>query len=384
MADTYPESIKKLGFGFMRLPRKGDKVDYEPMRVLVDAFLARGFSYFDTAYVYEGSEESLRETLVRRHPREKFQITTKLPTMMINKREELQTFFDTSLSRLGVDYIDYYLLHGISGAENEKCEKIGVWEFLRKLKDQGKIRHYGFSYHDNPENLDIILTRHPDAELVQLQINYLDWDSKDVQSRRLYDVVRKHNKPFSIMEPVKGGLLAGKGSSIEKVFRDKNPNSSVASWAVRFAASLEGLMVMLSGMTTMEMLEDNMNTIDNLKPLSEDEMKVVRKAVEVLNNTPGVPCTGCRYCVPNCPMKITIPALMDIYNEYLKYNAIANNNIFAFMMAIKDGGKPSQCIGCKACEDHCPQRIGISEVMHKLAPVYEGAADSTVPGPTEN
>ena len=186
MADTYPVGpVKKLGFGFMRLPRKDDKVDYEPMMVLVDAFLSRGFSYFDTAYVYEGSEESLRETLVKRHPREKFQIATKLPTMMLKTQQELQPAFDTSLSRLGIDYIDYYLLHGISGKENEKCEKIGVWEFLKKLKAEGKIRHYGFSYHDNPENLDIILTRHPDVEFVQLQINYLDWDSKDVQSRRL-------------------------------------------------------------------------------------------------------------------------------------------------------------------------------------------------------
>jgi predicted aldo/keto reductase-like oxidoreductase len=383
MADAGLEtSIKKLGFGFMRLPRKDDKVDYEPMKKLVDAFLERGFSYFDTAYVYEGSEESLRETLVKRHPREKFQIATKLPTMMLKTKEELRPAFETSLARLGVDFIDFYLLHGISGAENEKCEQIGVWEFLRELKEEGKIRHYGFSYHDNPENLDAILTRHPDAEFVQLQINYLDWDSAEVQSRRLYEVARAHNKPIMIMEPVKGGLLAGTGSAIEKVFQATDPDASAASWAVRFAASLEGLMVMLSGMTTMEMLEDNMNTVEHLKPLSDDEMKTIREAVRVLNSTPRVPCTGCRYCISSCPMKINIPALMELYNEYLKYKAVANNNVFAFIMATMYGGKPSQCLGCRACEAHCPQHIEISEVLHQMAPLYETLSEPAVPGET--
>lgn len=372
MADTYlGESIGKLGFGFMRLPKKGDGFDYEPMKKMVDTFLSHGFSYFDTAFVYQGSEESLRETLVRRHPREKFKIATKLPSMLLKKPDDLKSFFDTSIKRLGVDFIDFYLLHGLSGEHNKKVEELGGWEFLRKLKDEGKIRHYGFSYHDTPENLDLILSKHPDTEFVQLQINYLDWDSEDVQSRRLYETARKHGKPVIIMEPVKGGLLAGEGSEIEKVFKAANPNVSAASWAVRFAASLEGLITMLSGMTNMQQLKDNIKTIKNLIPLSSEEMNVVHKAVKVLRSIPRVPCTGCRYCVDNCPEKINIPSLMNIYSDYLKYRAVSNADEFAFSTATMNGGKPSSCITCRVCESRCPQHIEITSILKQMVNIYE-------------
>jgi predicted aldo/keto reductase-like oxidoreductase len=348
------------------------------MQKVVDAFLEQGFSYFDTGYLYQGSEESLRETLVKRYPRERFQITTKLPLFMCKKPEDMQTIFTTSMERLGLGLLDFYFLHGLSKDTIKTADEFEAWDFLKKLKSEGKIRHYGFSFHDSPEVLDELLTQHPDVELVQLQINYLDWDG-DVQSRRLYETVRKHSKPFTIMEPVKGGLLAGKGSSIEKVFKAYNPEASVASWAVRFAASLDGLAVMLSGMTDLDMLYDNAKTIKNLKPLSEEELEVIHKAVDVLRSTPRVPCTGCRYCVDHCPKKINIPALMDVYSEYLKYNAVSNNTEFQYQMAVMNGGKPSSCVACRACEKRCPQHIEISSVLKKLVPIYETGQELTKP-----
>lgn len=377
MSDTYlGESIGKLGFGFMRLPRKGTGFDYEPMKKMVDTFLAHGFSYFDTAYVYQGSEEALHETLVKRHPRDIYTLATKMPSMIVNKPDDLINYFDTSIKRLGVDYVDFYLLHGLSGEYNKKIEEFGGWDFLEKLKDQGKIKHYGFSYHDTPENLDRILTSHPEAEFVQLQINYLDWDSEDVQSRRLYETARKHGKPVIIMEPVKGGLLAGEGSEIEKIFKAANPDASTASWAVRFAASLDGVITMLSGMTNLEQLEDNIKTIKNLKPLSDNEKSTVNEAVKALRSIPRVPCTGCRYCVNGCPKKIGIPELINIYSDFLKYKAVSNADKFAFSMATSGGGKPSSCIACLACESLCPQHIKISQIMDDMAGIYESGGSA--------
>lgn len=371
MSDTYlGESINKLGFGFMRLPRKGNDFDYTQINKMVDAFLEQGFTYFDTAFVYQGSEEAMRKTLVERHPRDKYTIASKLSFMVANTPEDMQMEIDTSLKRLGTNYIDFYMLHGLGKEQNEKAEKLGGWEFVRNLKEKGIIKHYGFSFHDTPEALDDILTKHPDAEFVQLQINYLDWDSEDVQSRKCYEIARQHNKPVIIMEPVKGGLLASSDSPIKKVLNAADPDASVASWAVRFATSLDGLITMLSGMSSLEQLEDNLKTVKNLKPLDAQELKVIDEAVAVLKSIPGVPCTGCRYCVENCPQKINIPAMMDIYSNYLVYNTTANSD-FPFFHATREGGKPSSCITCRVCESHCPQHIEISHILATMAPLYE-------------
>jgi predicted aldo/keto reductase-like oxidoreductase len=365
------EETGKLGFGFMRLPEKPDgSPDLAPMAEMVDAFLDAGFTYFDTAYIYNGSEEALRETLVQRHPRDRFTIATKMPTFLINKPEDMSETLETSMRRLGVDYLDYYLFHGLSLEQCDKLEKVGAWEFVRSLKEKGRIRHYGFSFHDTPENLDIILTRHPDAEFVQLQINYLDWEDEKVRSRELYETVRKHDKPFVIMEPVKGGLLAGAGSQAEEILKSANPGVSEASWAVRFAASLDGLVTMLSGMNTMEQLRDNTATIKSLKPLSAGELETLREVVKVINSVPRVPCTGCRYCVDNCPQKLNIPFLMHIYNDFLAYRQKVGSGM-PFMEATAGGHFPSTCIGCRNCEEHCPQHIGISEIMPKIAREFE-------------
>ncbi|NLM51851.1 MAG: 4Fe-4S dicluster domain-containing protein [Firmicutes bacterium] len=371
MTENYlGKDIGKLGFGFMRLPRKGNDFDYELINKMVDRFLEAGFTYFDTAYVYPGSEEAMRKTLVERYPREKYQIASKLNMLNVQKPEDMQEVFETSLKRLGTDYLDFYLLHGLNAASNKKCEEIGAWDFVKKLKAEGKIKHYGFSYHDNAENLDEILTNHPDAEFVQLQINYLDWDSEDVQSRKVYETARRHNKPILIMEPLKGGLLANEDSALGRFLQKANPHVSVASWAVRFAASLDGLIAMLSGMNSMEQLEDNIKTVQNLKPLTESEMQVIKEAVELLNSIPRIPCTDCKYCVEQCPQNINIPALIRIYNNYLVYNSTLNSEM-PFRMATANRGLPSSCITCKACEEQCPQHIEISDIMSKMVPLYE-------------
>ncbi len=372
MADKHlGDNIGKLGYGFMRLPTTKDGAfDLEPMKKMVDVFLAAGFTYFDTAYVYPGSEAALRETLVKRHPRDRFTITTKMPLFLVNKPEDMLETFETSLERLGIDTLDFYFLHGLNQAMHDKVERLGAWEFMKKLKAEGRIKHYGFSFHDTPEYLDAVLTQHPDAELVQLQINYLDWDNPAVRSRELYETVRRHNKPFTIMEPVKGGLLAGPGSQAEQMLKKVNPDVSEASWAVRFAASLDGLVTMLSGMGNMAQLTDNIQTIQHLKPLTSDELDVIHDVVKQINSVPQIPCTACKYCVENCPQKLDIPKLMHLYNEYLQYKqkmAIG----FPFDEATMGGRLPSTCIACRICEQHCPQQIGIADVMGELAEIYE-------------
>lgn len=371
MSEKYlGESIGKLGFGFMRLPRNDTDFDYDLVCTMVDRFLDAGLTYFDTAYVYQGSEVALHKALIKRHARDKYQIATKLNLMFVDKPEDMQEQFNTSLERLGTDYVDFYLLHGLGVKANEKAEELGAWDFVKKLKAEGKVLHYGFSFHDTPESLDLILTRHPDAEFVQLQLNYLDWDNADVQSRQLYETATRHNIPIIIMEPVKGGLLAATDTPIEKALKAAAPDKSIASWAMRFAVCLDGIITVLSGMNSMEQLEDNINTINNPQPMSNAEMTVIHEAVAALNRIPRVPCTDCKYCVENCPQKIDIPALMSIYSNYLVYNTTVNSE-FPFIMATLNLGKPSDCTTCRACEEHCPQHIGISEIMSTMVPLYE-------------
>ena len=369
--NDFVDTIGKLGFGFMRMPTAGGLgIDLGLLEKMVDRYLEAGFNYFDTAYAYTGSEEALREVLVKRHQREKFHITTKMPGMLVRSESDMEKAFETSMGRLGLDYLDFYLIHGLSLESCEKLDRIGVWRFMNRLKEQGRIKHYGFSYHDAPENLDTILSRHADVELVQLQINYFDWDNPNVEARALYETVRKHGKPFTIMGPVKGGLLSGAGSFAEKALREANPDVSAASWAVRFAASLDGLLTMLSGMGTMEQLEDNIRTIQNLKPLSESEMDTLRSVAEMLRKMPTIQCTGCKYCIEACPQQIKIPDLIALYNEYLVYKQKTSVG-YTFEFATMGGRLPSTCTSCRSCEKHCPQRIEISDIMQKTASAYE-------------
>jgi predicted aldo/keto reductase-like oxidoreductase len=371
MADTYlGESIGKLGFGCMRLPKKGEQFDLETVNQMVDEFLDAGMTYFDTAYAYAGSEEAVRETLVKRHPRDQFTIATKLPVRFATSPGQIPGFLATSLERLGTDYIDFYLLHGLDAKGSEKAEEFGAWEFVKKMKLEGKVRHFGFSFHGKPEDLEAILTKHPEAEFVQLQINYLDWDGKDVQSGRLYEIARAHKKPITIMEPVKGGMLASETSPIASVLKTARPEASVASWALRFAMSLDGLVTVLSGMGSVEQMRDNLKTVKNLKPLNAEERKAVFEAAEILRGSPRIPCTGCRYCVEGCPQKINIPLMMTLYSDYLVYNTTANVD-HVYEMFTRGAGKAKDCVSCRQCEDQCPQKLEIVDFIGKLSALLD-------------
>ena len=373
MADSYlGESIKKLGFGLMRLPMNGDEIDMDQTKKMVDTFMSKGFTYFDTAYVYIGgkSEVALKEAVVDRYPRDSFQCATKLPLWDQKSREELQEILDTSLQRAGLEYYDFYLLHAMSAERAQKADELQAWDFMKQVKAQGKAKHIGFSFHDSAEALEDILKNHPEMEFVQLQINYADWESDSVQSRKCYQVARKYNKPVIIMEPVKGGSLATMTPEVQKLFKDANPDASIPSWAIRYCASLEGIITVLSGMSNEEQLNDNVSYMEDFQPLTDSERQVVAKAVEILNNTPTIPCTACKYCVDGCPQKINIPGVFSAMNNFTLYNNLPGAK-GSYQNAVKDGGKASDCIQCGNCEAHCPQHIQIIEELKKAAATLE-------------
>lgn len=373
MADSYlGESIKKLGFGLMRLPMNGDEIDMDQTKKMVDTFMSKGFTYFDTAYVYIGgkSEVALKEAVVDRYPRDSFQCATKLPLWDQKSREELQEILDTSLQRAGLEYYDFYLLHAMSAERAQKADELQAWDFMKQVKAQGKAKHIGFSFHDSAEALEDILKNHPEMEFVQLQINYADWESDSVQSRKCYQVARKYNKPVIIMEPVKGGSLATMTPEVQKLFKDANPDASIPSWAIRYCASLEGIITVLSGMSNEEQLNDNVSYMEDFQPLTDSERQVVAKAVEILNNTPTIPCTACKYCVDGCPQKINIPGVFSAMNNFTLYNNLPGAK-GSYQNAVKDGGKAGDCIQCGNCEAHCPQHIQIIEELKKAAATLE-------------
>ena len=367
------ENIPKLGFGLMRLPMLGEAVDIEQVKVMVDKFLDAGFTYFDTAYGYIGgkSEEAAKAALVDRHPREKFQLATKLPAWAgANTAEEAKEMFYTSLRRTGAGYFDFYLLHNCGDNRTDKFDEYGLWDFVLEQREKGLIKHVGFSFHDKADVLDDILTKHPEMEFVQLQINYADWDSATVQSRKCFEVAKKHNKPVIIMEPVKGGLLANPPESVAQVLKAANPEDSFSSWAIRFAASLENVITVLSGMSNIEQIEDNIATMSGFRPLSKDESAVIDKAREKLSAIPSIPCTGCSYCVKGCPMNITIPGIFSAMNTNLIYNNFKSAK-GSYGWATNGGGLASKCIECGQCESVCPQHIAIIEELKRAVSMFE-------------
>ena len=364
--------IKQLGFGLMRLPKKDGEIDIEQTKQMVDLFMQNGFTYFDTAYVYEGgkSEAAAKVALVDRYPRESFQLATKMPLWGMTSAEELDIKFKESLERTGAGYFDFYLLHNINSGNYEASETFDAWGWGVRQKEAGRIRHFGFSFHDSAEMLDRVLTAHPEAEFVQLQINYADWESESVQSRLCYEVARKHGKPVVIMEPVKGGSLAGMAEPVRRVLTEANPDVSVASWAIRYAASLDGIVTVLSGMSNLEQMQDNVSYMADFKPLTEGEQAVIAKAVEELNKIPQIPCTECRYCVDGCPMNINIPAIFKAYNNYQLFQNLEGFK-GRYANITKEGGKASGCIACGQCEGQCPQHIGIIDELAKIAAIAE-------------
>ena len=363
---------KKLGFGLMRLPVLEDKsIDQAKVCEMVDAFLAGGFTYFDTAYPYHSgtSESATKKFLVERHPRDSYTLATKLPGWLLSEEVTPQQLFDEQMERTGAGYFDYYLLHSVNHGNIAQYDGHDCWNWGLRLKEEGKIRYFGFSFHDTAAMLDELLSKHT-VDFVQLQLNYLDWDNEAVQSGACYEVAKKHGVPVVVMEPVKGGTLASMPEEAAAILKSYAPDASLSSWAIRFAASLDNVMAVLSGMSTQEQIDDNVRTLSNLVPLSEEEQELLQKAAEKLRELAMIPCTGCRYCVDDCPMNIQIPDIISCLNHHKVYGRSGSmkKKYFGFAEA---GSPASACIGCGQCEGVCPQHLKVPEIMQEAAEVYE-------------
>ena len=369
---------KKLGFGLMRLPLRdasdNTSIDYDEVCRMADKFIAEGFTYFDTAAPYHKSESEVafRECVAKRYPREAYILADKLSIFMIEKAEDIPEFFEAQLKRCGVEYFDYYLLHAMSKERLKKCEELGAFEFVKKMKDEGKIKHIGLSFHDKPEALEEILLRHLDMEFVQLQINYMDWEAPDVESEKCYDICCKYEKPVIVMEPVKGGLLVNIPEEAKKLLSERDAQLSSASWAIRYAASLNKVFMVLSGMGDMAQMEDNTSFMKDFKPLVEDEKKLLASVADIIRSKERVACTACRYCVDGCPQNIPIPDIFKLVNKVSMYGESQLKAARdSYVNTTKEKGRASDCIGCGQCEGQCPQHLDITAYLKEAAELFE-------------
>lgn len=366
---------KKLGFGLMRLPlldpNDGASIDIELTKQMVDTFIEKGFTYFDTAWMYCGfkSENAAKECLVDRHPRDSYTLATKLHAGFLQSREDRDKIFNTQREKTGVEYFDYYLIHDVGHGHYKIYTELDCFNWLKEKKEQGLVKHIGFSFHDNAKLLDQVLTEHPEMEFVQLQLNYLDWDSDAIQSRLCYEVATKHGVPVWVMEPVKGGTLAQVPDAVADMFRAHDPSMSIPSWAIRFAASLDNVRMVLSGMSNMEQLLDNTSYMADFKPLTGEEIEMVHRAARMINEGIVIPCTGCSYCTDGCPKKIAIPKYFSLYNadkqEVKGKGWTPQGGYYDRLTA--SFGKAGDCIACGQCERACPQHLPVIRYLQDVA-----------------
>ncbi len=371
MPDNFASEVPKLGFGLMRLPRKGLLIDDEQVSEMVDLFMDAGFTYFDTAFVYPGSEAAIKKALVDRYPRDSYTLCTKLNASLMGATEKsTRQQLETSLQRTGAGYFDYYLLHALMENNYHKYDRFKLWDFIKEQKDAGLIKRFGFSFHASPDLLEKLLNEHPEVDFVQLQINYADWENPSVASRANYEVARRHGKPITVMEPVKGGTLANPPQEVKNLFKAHHPDMSCASWAIRFVASLEGIVTVLSGMSNIEQMMDNLSYMKDFKPLDEDEQKIIQQAQRILGHSSTIACTGCGYCLKGCPMQINIPGIFKAMNKQLG-NGLAQEASESYFKAAPECHRASNCIGCRSCERSCPQHLEIIKNLEKAWKMFE-------------
>ncbi len=365
--------MPKLGFGLMRLPEINGTIDLDTVKVMVDKYMAAGLNYFDTAYIYHGgkSEVAARECIVKRYPRDSFTLATKLPAWCMKDASDRDRIFDEQRERAGVDFFDFYLLHSIEeGGNYDTYEKLNCFDWGLKKKEEGKIKHFGFSFHGTPALLEKVLDDHPEVEFVQIQLNYADWDNPVISSGRLYEILHERNKPIVVMEPIKGGSLADPIPEIKDRFSKARPGASAASWALRFVASLPGVMTVLSGMSAPSQMDDNLNTFSHFEPLSDSEKAVIEDVREIMHRTPTIGCTACRYCCDGCPAGIKIPDIFSLINTMRVYKEGWRTNNF-YNSHIAPSARASDCLECGQCEGVCPQHLPIISLLKEASEIFD-------------